>query len=666
MFLAQKVRHERRVLRIAGKAILAIAASGMLGCTDSPTQQVEVGQAELRSAAIPSWATVSATEETAVESLARTIAVAMNDSLFRSFVLDAMAGSSVKEQKLHLASFLSGRGQALVESAPVRALGVSPREIAQWVSQIRDAEFYMPVRAHREGWNEQITPMVGFALDEDAAPIGFDRFGHRVPLLRAFAPTQPILIIAPVEASFGPQIAMNLKGLSEGRCVRISLETLGSAERRCASGVTGATSTRLSGGGAGTGFTCTWIYLGCDGGLILHEVDLIGGECGGECWAWGDPEYQVHVYARKPGQPATKGFDYQCTGDGVATAQPGVVSNDYVWDMNGTHWSGDALLLSSGQFDAIHSADPNIVLQLWEDDTNGCQNTGAAMSVADLTWGLAGIATVVAGTSDKNNWQGIANLISAAYAVTGLVWDILGDPLNGGDDFVATFYEKGHTSFSYQSNAGKNTVLVGQGRYKGWAMISYHTHQPVPGTPASMEVSPQSAWVPIGFTLPIAATVYDQNGYPLQGATVNWNSSNPSVASVNSSGVVTGHTIGTATITAQSASFNKQSAISVAAVGTAVSMSISPASLSIVSGQTQQLSVHLFDSHGFEVPITGGTVWSTQNSSVCWVDGNGLAHGQGGGQTTITATNDALTVSKLCYVSYGQQWTPVKGTLRQP
>ena len=40
--------------------------------------------------------------------------------------------------------------------------------------------------------------------------------------------------------------------------------------------------------------------------------------------------------------------------------------------------------------------------------------------------------------------------------------------------------------------------------------------------------------------------------------------------------------------------------------------------------QVQQLVARLYDSNGFELPITGGTVWSSANNSVCRVDGDGV------------------------------------------
>src|SRR5439155_19116390 len=76
------------------------------------------------------------------------------------------------------------------------------------------------------------------------------------------------------------------------------------------------------------------------------------------------------------------------------------------------------------------------------------------------------------------------------------------------------------------------------------------TVTPVPV--ASVAVAPATASIRVGQTAQLTATPKDSAGGALTGRTVTWTSSNTSVATVSSSGLVTSGVVGTATITATS------------------------------------------------------------------------------------------------------------------
>jgi Peptidase family M23/Bacterial Ig-like domain (group 2) len=65
-------------------------------------------------------------------------------------------------------------------------------------------------------------------------------------------------------------------------------------------------------------------------------------------------------------------------------------------------------------------------------------------------------------------------------------------------------------------------------------------------------VEPDQLTLPIGASFPLVAMVRDVDGRPLEGRTIGWVSAAPEIASVSSSGVVTAHAVGSATITAHS------------------------------------------------------------------------------------------------------------------
>src|SRR6266540_2282050 len=82
---------------------------------------------------------------------------------------------------------------------------------------------------------------------------------------------------------------------------------------------------------------------------------------------------------------------------------------------------------------------------------------------------------------------------------------------------------------------------------------------------AAVTVSPAAASVPVGQTLPLTATPKDASGQPLSGRVVTWATSNATLASVSSAGLVTGIVAGTATITATSEGQSGTAAITVSA-----------------------------------------------------------------------------------------------------
>ena len=79
--------------------------------------------------------------------------------------------------------------------------------------------------------------------------------------------------------------------------------------------------------------------------------------------------------------------------------------------------------------------------------------------------------------------------------------------------------------------------------------------EPQTRTPSRITLSSSSATLTaIGQTFQIHATVLDQENNVISGASVTWSSSNPAVATVSSTGLVTAVSNGTARITAESQS----------------------------------------------------------------------------------------------------------------
>src|SRR5213592_3423235 len=176
--------------------------------------------------------------------------------------------------------------------------------------------------------------------------------------------------------------------------------------------------------------------------------------------------------------------------------------------------------------------------------------------------------------------------------------------------------------------AGSATITATSEGKSGTSAITV-TFVPV----ASVAVTPASASVNEGKTVQLTATPKDGNGNPLSGRAVAWVSSNTTVATVSSSGLVTGKVAGTATITATSEGQSGTSAITVVHVPVA-SVAVAPPSATVQVGSTVQLAATPKDAGGN--PLTGRTVtWASGNTSVATVSPSGLVSGATVGSTTI-------------------------------
>src|SRR2546425_305861 len=168
---------------------------------------------------------------------------------------------------------------------------------------------------------------------------------------------------------------------------------------------------------------------------------------------------------------------------------------------------------------------------------------------------------------------------------------------------------------------------------------------------ASVTVSPATASLQVGQTVQLTATPQDASGAALTGRVVTWASSNPAAATVNGSGLVTGAGAGSATITATSEGKSGTAAVTVTR-GPVASVTVSPATANLQSGQTVQLTATPKDASG--AALTGRVVtWASSNPAAATVTGSGLVTGVAAGSATITATSEgksgtaAVTVTSV-------------------
>ena len=120
---------------------------------------------------------------------------------------------------------------------------------------------------------------------------------------------------------------------------------------------------------------------------------------------------------------------------------------------------------------------------------------------------------------------------------------------------------------------------------------------PEPARPTTVTVSPAMAELTIlGATVQLAAEVRDQNAGVMAGVTVTWRSSDPSVATTDTSGLVTGVGEGDATITARAGSASGSAVVTV--MQPVATVEVTPQADTIGLGSTLELTAEGFDDNG--------------------------------------------------------------------
>jgi uncharacterized protein YjdB len=155
---------------------------------------------------------------------------------------------------------------------------------------------------------------------------------------------------------------------------------------------------------------------------------------------------------------------------------------------------------------------------------------------------------------------------------------------------------------------------------------------------ATVTVTPAPLSMSVGQTTQLAATLKDASGNVLNGRAVTWSSSNAGVATVSSSGLVTGVAAGPTTITATSEGKSGTAAVTISNVAVG-SVAVQPQGPTIMQGANVQLSATVRDVNG--VVVTDRVVtWATSSAAVATVSTSGVVTGVGSGSVTITATSE--------------------------
>ncbi|HEX6313557.1 MAG TPA: Ig-like domain-containing protein, partial [Gemmatimonadaceae bacterium] len=153
---------------------------------------------------------------------------------------------------------------------------------------------------------------------------------------------------------------------------------------------------------------------------------------------------------------------------------------------------------------------------------------------------------------------------------------------------------------------------------------------------ALVRITPPAGNVAVGSTLTLQGEALDGTGTILPNRILDWASSAPDIASVNASGVVTGISVGQATISATGEGRIGTAIVTVLPAPIA-SITIAPNGATLPAGGTLLLVATPRDATG--QPLTGRALeWRSSNDAVATVSASGLLTAISPGTVTITAS----------------------------
>jgi uncharacterized protein YjdB len=216
------------------------------------------------------------------------------------------------------------------------------------------------------------------------------------------------------------------------------------------------------------------------------------------------------------------------------------------------------------------------------------------------------------------------------------------------------------TSYQFQLVAFRGTLNV-DAVFGALSNVASGTTAAASVAVATVSVTPAPASVVVGQTVQLTATPRDASGNALTGHVVTWSSSNAAVATVSASGLVTGITAGSVTITATSEGKSGTASVTVTSVtnpGTVTNLSVASVTANSVTLSFTEVPNGAGAPASYDVrygiaPISWGAARSVAQGT-CTVPLAG---------TTIGATRTCTVQGLAASTNYQFQLVPFRGTL---
>lgn len=211
------------------------------------------------------------------------------------------------------------------------------------------------------------------------------------------------------------------------------------------------------------------------------------------------------------------------------------------------------------------------------------------------------------------------------------------------------------------------TVKTEDGGYTATSKITVQEGTVDPASPISVSkitLSPTTITIKPKQTYSLKATVLPSDA---ANKSIKWTSSNKTVATVNSSGVIVGLSAGTATITATTVDGNKTAKATVTVEAEYIhvkGIKVTPLAAIMYSGDTLQLSETVTPNDAYNKSVK----WTSSNTSVATVNSHGVVNAIKSGVALISATTEdgkKVATSKITVKEYVSP-TPVNPTPVNP
>jgi len=239
---------------------------------------------------------------------------------------------------------------------------------------------------------------------------------------------------------------------------------------------------------------------------------------------------------------------------------------------------------------------------------------------------------------------GTAEQITAIGLFTdGSTQNLGGVTWSSSDDSIATIDANGNLT---TVATGSVTITSSLGGISNTVSASV-----TPAVLASVTVTPPNPSIPAGFVQQFTATGTFTDSTTQDLTTLaTWTSSDGSVATVDASGLASGLTAGSSTVTATFGSVSGGTDLAVSAA-LLQSVTVSPQNVLMTNGTTYQLTATGHYSDASTPDISSVATWTSTDSTIASVDSTGLVTGRKAGTVTITATLNGVSDSTTLTVA---------------
>lgn len=199
-------------------------------------------------------------------------------------------------------------------------------------------------------------------------------------------------------------------------------------------------------------------------------------------------------------------------------------------------------------------------------------------------------------------------------------------------------------------SAGSATITADYGAVSSTASASVSA-----ASLSSIEISPVISSASVGVTTQFYATgINDDSSHDDITSFVTWSSSDSSIASINSDGLLSRHLVGSVTISATYAAVTTQ--VSASVLGATLSeIEISPNAASMPVGILRNYVATGIYTDGSREDLSDQVIWSSSDSAVASIDNGasskGLVEALSAGNSTIEATYGSITKTTSLSVS---------------